>query len=50
MWITSAGVAHWYFVLARTTDDPNTPAHKALSGFIVDADSPGVVKGKKVTA
>jgi len=49
MWITGGGVAHWYFVLARTADDPKTPAHKALSGFIVDADAPGVVKGKKVT-
>ena len=50
MWITGGGVAHWYFVLARTADDPKTPPHKALSGFIVDADAPGVVKGKKVTA
>ena len=49
MWITGGGVAHWYFVLARTADDPKTPPHKALSGFIVDADAPGVVKGKKVT-
>lgn len=49
MWITNGGVAHWYFVLARTSSDADTPAHQALSGFIVDADSPGVVKGKKVT-
>lgn len=47
MWITSGGVAHWYFVLARTADDAGAPPHQALSGFIVDADSPGVVKGKK---
>ena len=50
MWITNGGVANWYFVLARTADDANTPPHKALSGFIVDADSPGVVKGKKVSS
>jgi len=48
MWITNGGVANWYFVLARTADDAGTPPHQALSGFIVDADSPGVVKGKKV--
>lgn len=46
-WITNGGIANWYFVLARTADDPAAPAHKALSGFIVDADSPGVIKGKK---
>jgi len=49
MWITNGGVAHWYFVLARTADDSNSPPHKALSGFIVDADSPGVIKGKKAS-
>ena len=50
MWITNGGVAHWYFVLARTADDASGSPHKALSGFIVDADSPGVIKGKKVCA
>jgi len=49
MWITNGGVAHWYFVLARTAEDSSCPPHKALSGFIVDADSPGVIKGKKVS-
>ena len=48
MWITNAGVAHWYFVLARTSDDPKSPSSKALSGFIVDADSPGITRGRKV--
>jgi len=48
MWITNAGVANWYFVLARTAEDPKAPQTKALSGFIVDADSPGVTKGRKV--
>ncbi|KAI0231235.1 Medium-chain specific acyl-CoA dehydrogenase, mitochondrial [Lamellibrachia satsuma] len=47
MWITNGGVANWYFVLARTDPDPKTPASKAFTGFIVDADSPGVVKGRK---
>ena len=48
MWITNGGVANWYFVLARTTPDPKVPASKAFTGFIVDADTPGVVKGRKV--
>lgn len=49
MWITNGGVANWYFVLARTSSDPKCPAGKAFSGFIVDADSPGVHKGRKVS-
>lgn len=48
MWITNAGVANWFFVLARTSSDPKTSAGKAFTGFIVDADLPGVIPGKKV--
>ena len=48
MWISNAGVANWFFVLARTASDPKMPAHKSMSGFIVDADSPGVTVGRKV--
>ncbi len=44
MWITNAGVANWFFVLAYT--DPSLK-HKGLSGFIVPADSPGITVGKK---
>lgn len=47
MWITNGGVANWYFVLARTSADPKAPASKAFTGFIVDADSPGLTKGRK---
>ncbi|CAG2115053.1 unnamed protein product, partial [Medioppia subpectinata] len=47
MWITSAGVANWYFVLARTDPNPKTKASKAFTGFIVEADSEGVVIGRK---
>jgi acyl-CoA dehydrogenase len=47
MWITNGGVANWYFVLARTAADPKTPASKAFTGFIVEADWPGVTKGRK---
>lgn len=48
MWITNGGVANWYFVLARTSTDPQTPAGKAFTGFIVDANTPGVNPGRKV--
>ena len=47
MWITNGGVADWYFVLARTNPDPKCSPGKAFTGFIVDADSPGVTKGRK---
>lgn len=38
-WITSGSVASWYFVLARVGEEP--------TGFIVPADSPGIVRGPK---
>lgn len=44
MWITGAGHADWFFVVAKT--DP-TAGHKGMSGFIVDAKTPGIVIGKK---
>ncbi|TKR72009.1 hypothetical protein L596_019533 [Steinernema carpocapsae] len=47
VWITNCGVAKWFFVLARTNADPKCPASKAFTGFIVDADQPGVSVGKK---
>lgn len=47
MWITNGGVANWYFVLARTADS-GTSAGKAFTGFIVDADTPGLTPGRKV--
>jgi len=47
MWITNAGVANWFFVLARTSADPKTPAGKAFTGFVVEADSPGLTVGRK---
>ena len=34
-----------YFLLAKT--DANAPAGKAFTGFIVDANSPGISVGKK---
>ena len=44
MWITNAGKANWFFVLAKTDPDAG---HRGMTGFIVDADSPGVTVGKK---
>jgi acyl-CoA dehydrogenase len=48
MWITSAGVASWYFVLARTDPNPKAPAGKAFTGFVLDANLPGITPGRKV--
>jgi len=45
MWITNGGHANWFFVLAKT--DPNQPASKGMTGFVVDADTPGITLGKK---
>uniref|UniRef100_A0A8C4R6V5 Medium-chain specific acyl-CoA dehydrogenase, mitochondrial n=1 Tax=Eptatretus burgeri TaxID=7764 RepID=A0A8C4R6V5_EPTBU len=47
MWITNGGKASWYFVLACTNPDPKVSAGKAFTGFIVEANSPGVTPGRK---
>jgi acyl-CoA dehydrogenase len=47
MWITGAGPANWFFVLARTHPDPKAPQSKAFTGFIVEGDAPGLIKGRK---
>ena len=44
MWITNAGVADWFFVLAYT--DP-AAKHKGMSGFVIPANLPGISLGKK---
>lgn len=44
MWITSAGVADWYFVIALT--DPSRGA-RGMSAFLVPRETPGVIVGKK---
>lgn len=44
MWITNGSVAKWYFILAYT--DPSKK-HKGMTGFIVDANTPGITVGKK---
>lgn len=39
-WTTSASVAKWCAVLART--DPEAPPHRGISYLIVDLESPGI--------
>ena len=43
-WISGAGYADWFFVLAYTD---KSAGYGGLSGFIVDADTPGIKLGKK---
>lgn len=44
MWITNAGVASWYYVLAYTDA---SMGHRGMSSFIVPARSEGITVGKK---
>ncbi|WP_168211052.1 acyl-CoA dehydrogenase family protein [Persicimonas caeni] len=44
MWITNGGKCSWFFVVAYTNKDAG---YKGMSGFIVDADTPGIEVGKK---
>ncbi len=44
MWITNAGVASWYYVLAYTD---RSAGHRGMSAFIVPKDSAGITVGKK---
>lgn len=45
MWITNAGVADWYFVVALT--DPAKKANGGMTAFIVEKGTPGLIPGKK---
>lgn len=47
MWITNAGLANWFFVLARTNPDPKAPASKAFTAFVIEGDTPGITRGRK---
>lgn len=44
MWITGAGYANWYFVLAKTNPEAG---YKGLSAFIVPRETAGVSVGRK---
>lgn len=56
LWITNGGVARddadreggggWYFVLAVT--DPDAKVGKRMTGFVVDANTPGIAVGDKL--
>ena len=47
MWITNAGHANWFFLLARSNPDPKAKASEAFTGFIVEAATKGVTVGRK---
>ena len=42
---TNGGHANWYFILAVT--DPAAGPSKRMTGFVVDANTPGIEVGKK---
>ena len=44
-WISNAGIADFYVVLARTGEAPGA---RGLSAFIVDADTPGLAIGARI--
>ncbi len=44
-WISNAGLADQYVVIARTGDGPG---HKGLSAIIVDADTPGLSVAERI--
>ena len=46
MWITGAGYADFFFVLAKTDPDAG---YRGMSGFIVEREADGVSLGKKET-
>ena len=46
MWITGAGYADFFYVLAKTDPDAG---YKGMSGFIVESNREGLSLGKKET-
>ena len=44
-WISNGGIADFYVVFARTSDQPGT---KAISAIVVDADAPGFSAAERV--
>jgi len=45
--ITNGGLANWYFLLARTSEDPKEGAGNAFTAFVLDRDTPGITVGPK---
>ncbi len=46
--LINLGVANWFFLLARTNPDPKAPASKAFTAFAIEAENPGLTRGRKV--
>ena len=46
--VFSLPLLYRYFVLARSAEDPKASTSKAFTAFIVDGDTPGLTKGRKV--
>ena len=44
-WISNAGLAHYYIVFARSSEEAGT---RGLSAFIVDADTPGLDASERI--
>lgn len=47
-WITSGGIASWLVVLVRTGTNPKTSTANAFTFFILDAETEGIIPGRKV--
>ncbi len=44
-WISNGGIADFYTVFARTTDEPGA---RGISAFVVDADTPGLTISERI--
>jgi acyl-CoA dehydrogenase len=44
-WISNGGIADFYCVFARTSDEPGA---RGISAFVVDADSPGLAIAERI--
>ncbi|KAK6762401.1 hypothetical protein RB195_023208 [Necator americanus] len=47
MWITNAGHANWFFILARSDPDVRTSSGRAFTAFAVEGSTAGITRGKK---
>jgi acyl-CoA dehydrogenase len=47
-WISNGGLADFYVVFARTSDEGPAAGTKGISAFVVDADSPGLSASERI--
>ena len=47
MWITGASKASWFFILAKVIQDPAAETKPLFTGFLCDANTQGIIIGKK---